>query len=149
MSSMPLIFQKCIAEVATPRGFEPPTYRLGICRSILLSYGVHCRGISCDLFIADQGWSLFKRCASRLLPEESEMCVQIACFGWGGRIRTSVCRNQNPVPYRLATPQLGGGPYWLIPEDSNAAGSLGASYLPGPRLFSGADHDNLAAVAVI
>ena len=27
--------------------------------------------------------------------------------GWGGRIRTSVCRNQNPVPYRLATPQLG------------------------------------------
>src|SRR5262249_17436305 len=25
--------------------------------------------------------------------------------GWGGRIRTSVCRNQNPVPYRLATPQ--------------------------------------------
>ncbi len=25
---------------ATPRGFEPPTYRLGICRSILLSYVV-------------------------------------------------------------------------------------------------------------
>ena len=27
--------------------------------------------------------------------------------GWGGRIRTSAWRNQNPLPYRLATPQLG------------------------------------------
>ncbi len=27
--------------------------------------------------------------------------------GWGGRIRTSVWRDQNPLPYRLATPQLG------------------------------------------
>src|SRR5208337_1249197 len=26
--------------------------------------------------------------------------------GWGGRIRTSAWRNQNPLPYRLATPQL-------------------------------------------
>ena len=26
-------------------------------------------------------------------------------FGWGGRIRTSAWRNQNPLPYRLATPQ--------------------------------------------
>jgi hypothetical protein len=26
--------------------------------------------------------------------------------GWGGRDRTFECRNQNPVPYRLATPQL-------------------------------------------
>jgi hypothetical protein len=25
--------------------------------------------------------------------------------GWGGRIRTSVWRNQNPLPYHLATPQ--------------------------------------------
>jgi hypothetical protein len=25
--------------------------------------------------------------------------------GWGGRDRTSVWRNQNPLPYRLATPQ--------------------------------------------
>src|SRR6202035_1799932 len=27
-------------------------------------------------------------------------------IGWGGRIRTSVWRDQNPLPYRLATPQL-------------------------------------------
>jgi hypothetical protein len=26
-------------------------------------------------------------------------------IGWGGRIRTSAWRNQNPLPYRLATPQ--------------------------------------------
>ncbi len=30
--------------------------------------------------------------------------------GWGGRIRTSAWRNQNPLPYRLATPQRAGGP---------------------------------------
>src|SRR5579862_438707 len=26
-------------------------------------------------------------------------------YGWGGRIRTSEWRNQNPLPYHLATPQ--------------------------------------------
>ena len=31
-----------LTDLATPRGFEPLTYRLGICRSILLSYGAHC-----------------------------------------------------------------------------------------------------------
>jgi hypothetical protein len=30
--------------------------------------------------------------------------------GWGGRIRTSGWRNQNPLPYRLATPQSAAGP---------------------------------------
>ena len=28
-----------------------------------------------------------------------------AVIGWGGRDRTYECRNQNPVPYHLATPQ--------------------------------------------
>ena len=27
-------------------------------------------------------------------------------FGWGGRIRTYGTRDQNPMPYHLATPQL-------------------------------------------
>jgi hypothetical protein len=31
--------------------------------------------------------------------------VRVEKIGWGGRDRTSECRNQNPVPYRLATPQ--------------------------------------------
>ena len=33
--------------------------------------------------------------------------IDLAQIGWGGRIRTSVWRDQNPLPYRLATPQLG------------------------------------------
>ena len=31
--------------------------------------------------------------------------TQTTLRGWGGRIRTFACRNQNPVPYHLATPQ--------------------------------------------
>src|SRR6202021_1581195 len=40
-------------------------------------------------------------------------------FGWGGRDRTSEWWNQNPLPYRLATPQScleAVGPVW--PTDS-------------------------------
>ena len=33
------------------------------------------------------------------------MSVHCRLRGWGGRIRTSVWRNQNPLPYHLATPQ--------------------------------------------
>ncbi len=47
----------------------------------------------------------------RLINSQFENCfavrgvnLQIG-FGWGGRIRTYECGNQNPVPYRLATPQ--------------------------------------------
>jgi hypothetical protein len=31
--------------------------------------------------------------------------LQTELVGWGGRIRTSEWRNQNPLPYHLATPQ--------------------------------------------
>jgi hypothetical protein len=31
--------------------------------------------------------------------------LDTGALGWGGRIRTSAWRNQNPLPYRLATPQ--------------------------------------------
>ncbi len=37
--------------------------------------------------------------------------VAIYFFGWGGRIRTYECGNQNPVPYRLATPQRQAKPF--------------------------------------
>ena len=30
---------KVLTEMVIPEGLEPPTYRLGICRSILMSYG--------------------------------------------------------------------------------------------------------------
>ncbi len=35
-------------------------------------------------------------------PRYYKMCRKI---GWGGRIRTSACWNQNPESYRLTTPQ--------------------------------------------
>src|SRR6266576_6051166 len=35
----------------------------------------------------------------------SQRSVRISKNGWGGRDRTYECRNQNPVPYHLATPQ--------------------------------------------
>jgi hypothetical protein len=31
--------------------------------------------------------------------------METGLAGWGGRIRTSEWRNQNPLPYHLATPQ--------------------------------------------
>ena len=46
------------------------------------------------------------------LPEKTLSSLFMRCFrsdpdpiGWGGRIRTSECRLQRPVPYHLATPQ--------------------------------------------
>ncbi len=36
--------------------------------------------------------------------------------GWGGRIRTFECRNQNPVPYHLATPPTGAGTILAAPS---------------------------------
>src|SRR5580698_438031 len=36
--------------------------------------------------------------------------------GWGGRIRTSEWRDQNPLPYHLATPQLGKQPRSIGPQ---------------------------------
>jgi hypothetical protein len=47
--------------------------------------------------------------------------------GWGGRDRTSEWRNQNPLPYHLATPQL-----------ADRETSDGASHLiPAPRVYRG------------
>src|SRR5437763_14200669 len=39
-------------------------------------------------------------------------------YGWGGRIRTSVCESQSLVPYRLATPhQRTGFPLRTVPPE--------------------------------
>ena len=41
-------------------------------------------------------------------------------FGWGTRIRTWECWNQNPVPYRLAIPQnILIAKKWWLRRDSN------------------------------
>ena len=45
-------------------------------------------------------------------------CFSGEKYGWGGRIRTSAWRNQNPLPYRLATPQC------VVGLPPGAAGSV-------------------------
>src|SRR5207248_5109652 len=42
--------------------------------------------------------------------------IQKLGIGWGGRDRTSEWRNQNPLPYRLATPQQAFGNGGRIPR---------------------------------
>ena len=51
-------------------------------------------------------WVIFLRqCDSRTLCDPSQHVWHPVKSGWGGRDRTSEWRNQNPLPYRLATPQ--------------------------------------------
>ena len=45
-------------------------------------------------------WVIF----SDFIKQKARRSELFKC-GWGTRIRTSECRNQNPVPYRLAIPQ--------------------------------------------
>src|ERR1700751_1019757 len=55
--------------------------------------------------------------------------------GWGARIRTWEWRNQNPLPYRLATPQT---PVTMAPEPAarrNAADNSSRSCVPQCRLL--------------
>ena len=49
-------------------------------------------------------WSRAKR-ANGPTCERKEKSTQHANNGWGGRIRTYEWRDQNPLPYHLATPQ--------------------------------------------
>jgi hypothetical protein len=58
--------------------------------------------------------------------------IDTRCYGWGGRIRTSGCRNQNPVPYHLATPQI---PGWLTRVRCPAVQAITQI----PAVFSGID----------
>src|SRR6266487_3735625 len=50
--------------------------------------------------------------------------------GWGGRIRTSECRFQRPVSYRLTTPQQ-----LRISDYGLRIGRLAIVYLQAPRAF--------------
>ena len=62
-----------------------------------------CRVISC----ASAGFALPVNTAIDNELNSLFCDIDLAQIGWGGRIRTSVWRDQNPLPYRLATPQLG------------------------------------------
>jgi hypothetical protein len=44
--------------------------------------------------------------------------------GWGGRIRTSGCENQNLVPYHLATPHQQNGISVTVRDPNSAAGVM-------------------------
>src|ERR1700758_1103804 len=49
----------------------------------------------------------FQMCSkTRARTKPFRQGIQCVGAGWGGRDRTSEWRNQNPLPYRLATPQL-------------------------------------------
>src|SRR5271154_723759 len=61
-----------------------------------------CLVISC----ASAGFALPVNTAIDNEPNPLFCDIDLAQNGWGGRIRTSVWRDQNPLPYRLATPQL-------------------------------------------
>ena len=56
---------------------------------------------------ACEGW-LERDAGTSLNSENCRLTVSycfIDEFGWGGRIRTYEWRDQNPLPYHLATPQ--------------------------------------------
>ena len=65
------------------RRYALPSKRIGVCRT------------------------LFSSCVSELRTYQlgqTYTCLHTK-YGWGGRIRTCECWDQNPVPCRLATPQ--------------------------------------------
>src|SRR5215470_9781302 len=62
------------------------------------------RGVRCVRTGAEDIWLLPIR-----LPARPAAGIPRRGFGWGGRIRTSGWRNQNPLPYHLATPQRQAG----------------------------------------
>ena len=59
------------------------------CRSLMAGPG----NLGCAAALSERG------------PEAPDPYISTTYSGWGGRIRTSEWRNQNPLPYRLATPQ--------------------------------------------
>src|SRR5450631_1459015 len=75
-------------------------------------------------------------------PNSLFCCIDLARVGWGGRIRTSVWRDQNPLPYRLATPQLENQSSALLRSDAAQPAanlsSKGESFSPRARNASNA-----------
>jgi hypothetical protein len=63
--------------------------------------------------------------------ETPPIMVETGLAGWGGRIRTSEWRNQNPLPYHLATPHRCSG---IAADDTGRIeGDQRASRLPARR----------------
>jgi hypothetical protein len=68
------------------------------------------RGNESSTEFPNGGSNPFPKCAQKFGWEESYFSNEFSALtpGWGGRDRTSEWRNQNPLPYRLATPQQAG-----------------------------------------
>ena len=61
--------------------------------------------VPADLKAADEIRSKGYTVGTRAMLRRLRLWDSVSNFnGWGGRIRTSVWRNQNPLPYHLATP---------------------------------------------
>ena len=60
-----------------------------------------------SLSLKNNGWGSigFRRVGFESHKKREALSLSLKNNGWGGRIRTHECRDQNPVPYRLATPQ--------------------------------------------
>ena len=69
----------------------------GVFKSWAVPKGPACDGLQSPRPQRPTGWRPL-RCGLQNLPN-------LRMSGWGGRIRTSEWRNQNPLPYHLATPQ--------------------------------------------
>ncbi len=70
------------------------------------------RGIPPLALRASGAGAAVKNCALQFFIEPADSHHAAVCplartihIGWGGRIRTCASRDQNPLPYRLATPQ--------------------------------------------
>ena len=50
-------------------------------------------------------WRRIPVAVRQVLMVPENRANSLSLNGWGGRDRTYECRNQNPVPYHLATPQ--------------------------------------------
>src|SRR5712691_2826070 len=69
-------------------------------------------------------------------PTPGNHHAETGLAGWGARIRTWEWRNQNPLPYHLATPhrmnmygEMAGGPYRRIRLRSTLSHGMGAASL--------------------
>ena len=79
-------------------------------------------------------------CPSRSSPSLKEN-------GWGGRDRTYECRNQNPVPYHLATPQRKPG-YRNSTARTPRADAVRACVRDGPSMCGGSPRERAARVVL-
>src|SRR5215468_1141734 len=70
------------------------------------------------------------KCARKTAWEQSRFCKEFSALsvGWGARIRTWEWRNQNPLPYHLATPQGAADHTWGSRADQSADG-LGLDFI--------------------